>query len=134
MVLRLRIHTTWATPAGAGWSLLTQYLKSDHLAHKGACVMRVRGRVVVYGYFWANGSVGKNKGDGTTTRTEIETAGSGKDLGFCSRLCVSNKFSHFRQKPGIRGGEEGTRQRREKGEGKRGGVNNECDFKSSGRC
>ena len=44
--------------------------------------MRVRGRVVVYGYFWANGSVGKNKGGDTTTRTEIETAGSGKDLGF----------------------------------------------------
>ena len=32
--------------------------------------------------FWANDSVGKNKGGDTTTRTEIETAGSGKDLGF----------------------------------------------------
>ena len=32
--------------------------------------------------FWANGSVGKNKGGDTTTRTEIETAGSGKDLVF----------------------------------------------------
>ena len=31
---------------------------------------------------WANGSVGKKKGGDTTTRTEIETAGSGKDLGF----------------------------------------------------
>ena len=27
-------------------------------------------------------SVGKKKGGDTTTRTEIETAGSGKDLGF----------------------------------------------------
>eukprot|EP00964_Phaeocystis_antarctica_P124227 scaffold87907_cov60-Phaeocystis_antarctica.AAC.7 len=33
-------------------------------------------------HFWANGSVGKNKGGDTTTRTGIETAGSGKDLGF----------------------------------------------------
>ena len=35
-------------------------------------------------YHWANenGSVDKNKGGDTTTRTEIETAGSGKDLGF----------------------------------------------------
>ena len=33
-------------------------------------------------FFWANGSVDKNKGGDTTTRTEIETAGSGKDLGF----------------------------------------------------
>eukprot|EP00964_Phaeocystis_antarctica_P019112 scaffold10546_cov59-Phaeocystis_antarctica.AAC.4 len=32
--------------------------------------------------FWANNSVGKKKGGDTTTRTEIETAGSGKDLGF----------------------------------------------------
>eukprot|EP00964_Phaeocystis_antarctica_P077235 scaffold47896_cov65-Phaeocystis_antarctica.AAC.2 len=32
--------------------------------------------------FWANSSVGKKKGGDTTTRTEIETAGSGKDLGF----------------------------------------------------
>ena len=31
---------------------------------------------------WANGRVGKNKGGDTTTRTEIEIAGSGKDLGF----------------------------------------------------
>eukprot|EP00964_Phaeocystis_antarctica_P078593 scaffold48888_cov55-Phaeocystis_antarctica.AAC.4 len=31
---------------------------------------------------WANDSVGKNKGGDTTTRTGIETAGSGKDLGF----------------------------------------------------
>ena len=31
---------------------------------------------------WANGSVGKKTGGDTTTRTEIETAGSGKDLGF----------------------------------------------------
>ena len=29
-----------------------------------------------------NGSVGKKTGGDTTTRTEIETAGSGKDLGF----------------------------------------------------
>ena len=28
-------------------------------------------------FFWANGSVDKNKGGDTTTRTEIETAGSG---------------------------------------------------------
>eukprot|EP00964_Phaeocystis_antarctica_P140983 scaffold105946_cov47-Phaeocystis_antarctica.AAC.1 len=34
------------------------------------------------GLNWANGSVGKKKGGDTTTRTEIETAGSGKDLGF----------------------------------------------------
>eukprot|EP00964_Phaeocystis_antarctica_P023264 scaffold13020_cov54-Phaeocystis_antarctica.AAC.2 len=32
--------------------------------------------------FWANDSVGKNKGGDTTTRTGIETAGSLKDLGF----------------------------------------------------
>ena len=31
---------------------------------------------------WANSSVGKKKGGDTTTRTEMETAGSGKDLGF----------------------------------------------------
>ena len=34
-------------------------------------------------FYWANDCVSKNKGDDTTTRTEIETAGSGKDLGFC---------------------------------------------------
>ena len=31
---------------------------------------------------WANDSVDTNKGGDTTTRTGIETAGSGKDLGF----------------------------------------------------
>ena len=29
-------------------------------------------------FYWANDSVGKNEGADTTTRTEIETAGSGK--------------------------------------------------------
>ena len=29
-------------------------------------------------FYWANDCVSKNKGDDTTTRTEIETAGSGK--------------------------------------------------------
>jgi len=33
---------------------------------------------LIYG---ANDSVGKNEGGDTATRTEIETAGSGKDLG-----------------------------------------------------
>ena len=31
---------------------------------------------------WANDCVNKNKGGDTTTRTGVETAGSGKDLGF----------------------------------------------------
>ena len=60
------------------------------------------GRTVVWTLrwlYWANGSVGKNKGGDTTTRTEIETAGagSGKDLGFifeiqvvASRIMVSD--------------------------------------------
>ena len=30
-------------------------------------------------FIWANGSVDKSKGGDTTTRTEFETAGSGKD-------------------------------------------------------
>ena len=34
-----------------------------------------------HSFNWANGSVGKNKGGDTTTRTEIETAGSGKFRG-----------------------------------------------------
>ena len=41
--------------------------------------------------FWANGSVGKNKGGDTTTRTGIETAGSGKDLVYYLLLCYACK-------------------------------------------
>ena len=37
-------------------------------------------RLVNFFIYWANG--GKKKGSDTTTRTGIETAGSGKDLGF----------------------------------------------------
>ena len=41
---------------------------------------------------WANTSVGKNKGGETTTRTEIETEGSGKDLGFWLWVGVENSL------------------------------------------
>eukprot|EP00964_Phaeocystis_antarctica_P029746 scaffold16776_cov71-Phaeocystis_antarctica.AAC.3 len=46
------------------------------------CIVSLAPTFHLYTHFWANGSVCKNKGGDTTTRTEIETAGSGKDLGF----------------------------------------------------
>eukprot|EP00964_Phaeocystis_antarctica_P075588 scaffold46658_cov48-Phaeocystis_antarctica.AAC.1 len=48
----------------------------------GTCVVDIPNPNPNPNQLWANDSVGKNKGGDTTTRTGIESAGSGKDLGF----------------------------------------------------